>query len=131
MLNDSQTKDLVLYNAFDIKYSEEIESHLKACLGNDLRGTKIENNRIFLDGGAVTIVRWFVVKYLNGLESVMVAWRHHVADRGIIDEEFKFLYISNVIELEAFRKVSEFFFPALEDFITTNKRLRDGKGNVI
>ena len=53
----------------------------------------------------------YVAGYLNTLETVAVAWRHRVADREIIEEEFYALLVKgrNRFRLEEYRKASGVF----------------------
>ena len=39
----------------------------------------------------VAQLRWEVLAYLNKLEAVLTSWRHWVADREMLEEEFSFL----------------------------------------
>ena len=62
-------------------------------------------------------LRMIAVRYLNLLETVATAWRHNVADRDIIEEEFRKIVVpkTNVFILENYRKVSGALIPSLRN----------------
>jgi hypothetical protein len=79
-------------------------------------------------GGLITLseeqsaeIRWQVVSYLNKLEVVLAAWRHNVADREMLAEQFHFLVSpkENQYILERFREVSgqANTYPSIADFV--------------
>lgn len=76
-------------------------------------------------------LRYFIVSYLNLLESILVAWQKGVVDEEIIEEQFSF--IMNPIEdkncLEDFRTAagSEVSYPAIEMFYNTLEEKRKQK----
>ncbi len=45
-----------------------------------------------IDGKQLSELRWYIVTYLNLLETVLVAWKQNVVDREIIEHEFSYLY---------------------------------------
>jgi len=67
-----------------------------------------------------TEVRWVTVSYLNALESVLASWRHNVADRAILEEQFGYLvsHEEGHFILERFRVASggDKTFPAIGEF---------------
>ncbi len=66
----------------------------------------------------VVVWRWEVVCYLNMLESILSAWHHGIADKKIIEEEFKYLIDpkDNHGLLPKFRKVAGDSYPAITAF---------------
>ena len=62
------------------------------------------------------------MSYLNLVESVLSGWRHNIADRKILEEEFRTLVkdAEGHPLLGAFRKAAggEASWPALEEFIS-------------
>lgn len=128
-LDEMQIKALVNIKPFAVERNAEL--FLKACVGDEHKGVKFEENKISLDTGAVSLVRWYVMRYLNGLECVMVAWRHNAADQEIIKEEFSYLFKQIPGDLVNLRKECDSLhsFPALEEFIETYRDKRGpGKG---
>ncbi|OTG70454.1 hypothetical protein B9T26_13765 [Acinetobacter sp. ANC 4169] len=55
-------------------------------------GFKVENNIISLNEGHSSELRWYVITYLNALESVLVAWQYSIVDREIIEHQFSYLF---------------------------------------
>ena len=56
-------------------------------------GTLVEaNGRFALNRVQVSHLRFEIISYLNKLEAVLSSWRHNVADRDIIEEQFRFLF---------------------------------------
>jgi hypothetical protein len=76
----------------------------------------------------VLYIRWNVVRYLDRLEALAAAWWHSVAERRMIEEQFKFLIGKSGNKqhtlLENLRKAAggTASFPALEAFVV---RLRE------
>ncbi|NNH78017.1 hypothetical protein HLH17_10150 [Acinetobacter sp. ANC 5380] len=53
---------------------------------------KQENNLISLNEAYSSELRWYVITYLNALESVLVAWQYSIVDREIIEHQFSYLF---------------------------------------
>lgn len=119
-LSVDQTKQL--WNQKPFKVSKDKEVLLKACLSGVLLKPilKIDGDSISLDIAEVSAIRWLVVSYLNQLESILSAWRHNVADREIIEEEFNYLVSSDSYQiLKDFRNAEKGVntFPAIDEFV--------------
>jgi hypothetical protein len=73
----------------DVKYIEEI----KACFSIKNINTElsITGNNVRLSNEQTVYLRWLAITYLNSIESIFLAWLHHVADREIIESEFQYL----------------------------------------
>lgn len=89
------------------------------------------NGKIALSDLDVKVIRSNVVTYLNHLETIATAWRHNIADREIIEEEFlRILSPQNHSSiLEAYRKVSG-VYPSIKELaraIDAKKERRDSK----
>lgn len=52
----------------------------------------IAGDKFKLAGAQLSEFRWYVVGYLNMLESVMTAWNLNIVDREEIEEQFQYLY---------------------------------------
>jgi hypothetical protein len=91
------------------------------------------NNQILsLNEVQSSILRWEVVNYLNNLESVLSAWKHNVADKVILEEQFTYLYNpkENHTIVENFRIALEIdTYPGIKEFIDHLKN--NLKSNVI
>ena len=70
-------------------------------------------------------LRWYVISYLNTLETVLVAWQQGTVDRKVIEHEFSYLYSreNGWDVLSAFRDAAggTKAFPVIEAFIFTLK----------
>lgn len=66
-------------------------------------------------------IRWQIVSYLNNLESTLSAWRHNVADRDMLEEQYHFLVSPSDGHylLKEFRKAAggPRHFPSIEEFV--------------
>ena len=98
-------------------------------------GEKIDDDKesYELNEEQVAKLRWEVVSFLNLLESILTAWRHNIADRDILLEEFQ--YLVNPEEgdyiLEKFRKAAggRKTYPAIDDFVEELKKIKEGKNS--
>jgi len=70
-----------------------------------------------VDGDLLFDLRWNVMRYLNTLESVFLAWQIGIIDESIIDNQFQYLKTKEPI-LENFRNIAGngHSFPAIEDY---------------
>jgi hypothetical protein len=90
------------------------------------------NGQIDLSPSETTHLRYMMVRYINTLESILATWRHNVADREIIREEFGYLFDPKKGHhlLKEFRAVlGDDNYPAIRDFEADLKSnpLRVGK----
>ena len=78
-------------------------------------------------------LRWQVVTFLNNLESVLSAWRHNVADKEIISEQFRYLVspTDGHYILEEFRIAAggNHTYPAIKEFVDHINEELKSKGN--
>jgi hypothetical protein len=89
-LDDAQTRSLWKMEAFSVL--TELEHVLRGCIPAELHeGLEKQDGRIYLKEDVVTIVRWEMVTYLNQLESILMASRHNIADRDLIEEQSRYL----------------------------------------
>lgn len=81
-----------------------------------------------LSGAQLSEFRWYVVGYLNMLESVMTAWHLNIVDREEIEDQFQYLYNPEKgwNALKPFREAAGGMeaYPNIEKFMQTleNKR---------
>ncbi len=65
-------------------------------------------------------IRWYVIKYLNHLEALLISWKEGIVDREIIEEQFYYLYnpTSGRDTLQSFRNVAGDgkSYPTIEEF---------------
>jgi len=66
-------------------------------------------------------LRWEVINYLNALEVILSAWNNNIADREMLEEQFRDLVSpeKDVYLLKSFRKAAggAATFPCIEEFV--------------
>lgn len=84
VLDFEQSRAVQLHRSF------ELDAKHEDLLRHVARG-KIEKraDKIIVSSAQSSAIRYYIVRYLNGLEGVLAAWRHNVADREMIDEQFR------------------------------------------
>ena len=131
-LDPGQITDLMNCRGFKIGY------HLRESAISALNSefTKIDEilpningQDIYLDEVYVRFIRNSITRYLNRLETIMSSWRHEVADREIIEEEFKYMGANEEHSMTKLRQHIGFeSFPAIDDFMKKIQGIRSGKG---
>ena len=104
-----------------IKISGRWKNNLLSCLVDfcDEDSLKKDGNYFLLEESHSARIRYLVVKVLNILESILVSWKHGIADTQIIEEEFSPIMIKkgNKYILETFRNAfGKSSYPAIEEF---------------
>jgi len=136
-LNLEQSRSLFSQNSFSININIKNRELFEAYF--DKKTTKVSDNEIcqdeVLDINMVSNLRWDVVCYLNLLEAIMMSYRHGIADKELLSEQFKFLV--NPVEghdvLNEFRKASCHSYPAIDQFVKDIEDQRSssrGKGKL-
>lgn len=65
----------------------------RACVPPQSECTQcISGDKFMLEGVQLSEFRWYVIGYLNMLESVMTAWNLNIVDSEEIEKQFKYLY---------------------------------------
>jgi hypothetical protein len=93
----------------------------------------ISGNKFKLTGAPLAEFRWYVIGYLNMLESVMTAWKLKIVDTDEIENQFQYLYNPEQgwNALEPFRKAAggEDAYPNIDEFMKSleekKRRKRD------
>lgn len=106
------------------------EKLVMACLeesdSETVIGRTADGKSLLLDERQVALLKWQTISYLNTLESVLAAWRHHTADRLILKEQFKLLYYpqKQSTMLETFGEAcgGVHCFPAIYEFSAERQR---------
>jgi hypothetical protein len=134
LLNVEQCEKLEDRKPFTVESSEETAALLKACLV--FRFPEVNMDQQFdhnLSNKTITInsiysgyIRFITAKFLNNLESVMVAWYENIAQPGIIEGQFEFLRKDPKAHLATLRGViannnSADGFPCLTRFLENLK----------
>lgn len=80
-----------LFNMFPITLDTKCEELLAFALAK-YTGSNVDLNKkdglIVLSQAQVIALRSIVIRHLNILEAMASAWRHNIADRDILEEEF-------------------------------------------
>ena len=122
-----------LYKQEAFEVTEEVMG--KICdicqLANTLKCKECKNHehkKYIIKDLALSELRWYIISYLNMIESVLIAWQMGIVDRKTIEHQFSYLYDpkkqKNV--LEAFRNAAGGVerYPAIDAFC---KQLQDIK----
>lgn len=98
---------------------ESMKSQISRILSADI-SPQCANGRLELNETQTGELRWRGVQYLNLLETVLTAWLHNVADRHILEGQFRYLYRSTTEDgamLRFRRALGKDNYPALDAFI--------------
>jgi hypothetical protein len=121
-MDEQQSRDLFKQNSISIRDDQ------KALTATAVENWDMTSNK--LTEKESTEIRWVTVSYLNALESVLASWRHNVADRAILEEQFGYLvsHEEGHFILERFRVASggNKTFPAIGEFAD---HIRDSRTN--
>lgn len=117
-LDEASVKSLFNQESFSI--NKKHIGLLQAALESKI---EVPNtNEVLLDETNSSELRWQIITFLNNLESVCSAWRHNVADKEIITEQFRYLVspTEGHYILEKFRIISggNHTYPAIEEFVS-------------
>ncbi len=110
-----------------IKISGRWKNNLLSCLVDfcDEDSLKKDGNYFLLEESHSARIRYLVVKVLNILESILVSWKHGIADEQIIEEEFSTIVRpkEHTYIVETFRvSLGKRVHPAIEEFIVYLKK---------
>jgi len=83
-----ETQSLALVRSQEVTFEASYANLLAAYFSDIEQNFNIENGKIILEPALALLLRKEVILALNVLECVATAWRHNVADREIIEEEF-------------------------------------------
>ncbi|MBN4063495.1 hypothetical protein JYT79_01805 [Cardiobacterium sp. AH-315-I02] len=128
-LDFNQSKELFNENA--IKIDIKNKHLILGCLP-DTTDEKIkswdDNKTIDLSENESAEIRWIIVSYLNTLETIMTAWRHNLADKQIISEQFSYLVSAKDGHaiLKNFREAAggRSSFPGIADFVEETEKVK-------
>ena len=120
-LNEEQCRCLYMQQEFTV--TADIKRMLcEICPNNkeDCEECKKQEGLYIVKDLQLSELRWYVISYLNMLETVMVAWQQGAVDNKIIESEFAYLYNAERGRnaLENFRKIAGngSSFPLVEMF---------------
>ena len=124
-LDNKQIEKLFNFEEIEIGEKNNLK-FLKDIFGEDYQFS-IESNNVKLGIKEVTKLRYYVKYWMNTLESILIAYRHNIADRKIIEEEFegcilkdrsKEFFLKNVYE----QRGKENAFPGIADFLKSMEK---------
>jgi len=95
----------------DKRFKSALEAFFGVIPGTHSNKIQEEVGILSLDEYQVRMINRYVAGYLNTFETIATAWRHGVADKDIIEEEFYALFVKgrNRFRLEEYRKASGVF----------------------
>ena len=108
-LNKEQLRKLLKSKEFSIIDNEQ-KNLLKNIFNRRYKGTDKVDSKIS------AILRWELIKYLNKLENICAAWYYHVADRDLIEAEFKYMFEQDNTALKIVREICTDSFPCIDLF---------------
>ncbi len=107
-----------LFNQTPFEVSDKLENHLNQFF--EIAKEQKNNGSILLTEKQVVTLRWYVVSYLNLMESILVSWQYSIVSREIIEHQFSFLFSpeKGYTALSKFRSAAggEKSYPATEIF---------------
>lgn len=136
-LNETQCRDLYLQTPFNVDM--KIKKMLcEICNCKDSEECKIcksqEKTQHEVFDKQLLHLRWYVISYLNTLETILVSWDQGIVNKKVIEHEFSYLYNSEKGRdvLSNFRKVAGGIknYPMIEKFCNTLKE-NEEKANKI
>lgn len=135
-LNFNQAKAIFNQESFsvDSKYWPMVRSIIpenSKLKDFDPEGT----SQLKIDDNDSAYIRWLMVSYLNRAETILSAWRHNIADKSMIEEQFSYLVKPEEGHylLRNFRKAAGSAYPSLEAFVEHLEReskVSEGKPKV-
>ena len=133
-LNKEETLSLHKQESFGV--DEKYKLLLVGCLEEKEENFKVEDKKINLTVNQVVKIRWELISYLNKLESILLAWRHNVADKDIIEEQFKYLIrLEDGHELlPEFISASGDGYPSIKEFaehLKKTSKVKEGKKKIV
>lgn len=132
-MNEEQCRKLYSQQSFTV--NKDIKNMLcQICSCRDTsecikcKESKKSEHKIF--DKQLSELRWYIISYLNMLETVLVAWQQGTVDREIVEHEFSYLYNSEKgwDVLSHFRKAAggDKSYPVIEEFC---KKLKENEKN--
>lgn len=113
-----------------IKHKATLLKLLNLNPENDLA---VEGDNVILLAEQTSKLRWYIISYLNHLETILVAWQSSIVDTDILEKELSYLFSTEhgYTALKKFRDAAggSKVFPAIEAFSLhlEEKRKREHK----
>lgn len=103
------------------------------CSSNETIEANNKEQLYTIDAIQCTELRWYVIKYLNHLEALLISWKQGIVDRDIIEEQFCYLYdpASGTDTLQSFRNIAGDgkSYPTIEEFCLELRNKRQQSTN--
>ena len=111
---------------------EYLLEKIKVCLEENHAQVEIQGSSVTINASEFSLLRSLTTRYLNSMETVCSAWRHHLVNRALIEEEFTYIVHVNrgYRMLQTFREQSggTEAFPAIYEFIVAvGPKLKKGE----
>jgi len=122
-----------LVDAFRADFAHRLRTATTRSRAN---ASKDDNEKeILLTKTESAALRMIAITFLNMLEVVATAWRHNIADRGILEEEFADIISprTNRFALDTFRAVTGIYpsISMMEHQLQQRKRVTSGKPAIL
>lgn len=119
--------------------SRYLKDTCNKCMGKSTDNQSGENSdkeKLYtIDAIQCAEIRWYVIKYLNHLEALLISWKEGIVDREIIEEQFCYLYdpSSGRDTLQSFRNIAGDgkSYPTIEEFCLELRNNRQQTNNKI
>jgi hypothetical protein len=122
-LSDAQNK--AIFNHESLKIDIKLKSLTEAALNEKIKH-KQGARSIELNPTQSSKLRWLAIKYLNLLETVLVAWHNGIADREIILTQLKYIYDpkESSMAMNSLREIAggKDSYPSIQAFIEFLKK---------
>lgn len=122
-LNKEQSE--AIQQGHSLRLNEDLEPLVRRCLcdSDSALDIKRSNGSIEVPAEVAKKLRVQLSRYLNLLEIVATTWRHGIADREIIEEEFKSIISKNThtFVMEDFRKATG-IYPSIREMCDEMER---------
>ena len=129
-----------LFQKEPFKVNEETHKELcEICCNKNVSDcnscTKDERGDYTVSGRQLLELRWYIISYLNTLETVLIAWQQSAVDRKMIEREFAYLYSAEKgwDVLSAFRTAAGGMkaYPVIDQFILQLKTNEEKKDKIL
>lgn len=126
-----QCQNLYNYKPFYVE-EDTLESLCHICTSQQCTNKeecRTKSGKYRLSGKQLSSFRYYIIRYLNVLECVLIAWQQGIVDREIIEKEFRFLLDDNFENFIMYARNGE-SYPVIAEFIDTirkNSKIKNNK----
>ncbi len=127
--SEEQCRKLYLQEPFQVDLETKKSLCQICCYKDEERCKNCKKQQVgpfyTVDDKQLLELRWYIISYLNTLETVLVAWQQGTVDKKIIEREFSYLYSAEKgwDVLAAFRRAAGGMasYPIIETFLSALK----------